>query len=226
MGWVRAAAAAAIAGLLVACGPVGAQQAPAARPAPSIVLSEGHADAFQPKLVDGKLVLFFDDDTGAQRRSVDPTDVLMVVNPAARVSVPEGSTFGFLGGPGASVWVLPQTQESGILWPGLTTKDLVGQWEGNRIQLHLRAVAPPPDGRFFLYEINVLLEPRRLWSSDDLANSTFNVPLDTHAHMNWAFTQPGVYVLQVEVCGRHVGPGAELGRLCSGVVPYTIDVKA
>lgn len=194
--------------------------------APSIILSEGHADAFQPKLENGRLVLYFHDDTGSAPRSLNPADVLIVVNPQARLSVPENPVFRFLGDQGGSVWIMPQTQESGILWPGLTTKDLVGEWEGKRVQLRLDAVSAPPEGKFFLYEINVLLEPRHLWRSDDRQSSSFNVPLDTHAHMNWAFTRPGRYVLQVEVCGRHLGPGTALGQICSAAAPYTIDVRS
>jgi surface-anchored protein len=193
---------------------------------PSVVLTEGHADAFQLKLEQGRLVLYFHDDTGSEPRSLDPRDVLMVVVPSARVTLPDSAAFRFLGNPGEGVWIMPQTQEPGILWPGLTTQDLDGQWEGAQIQLRLTAMNAPPGGSFFLYEINVMVEPRHLWRSDNLAASSFTVPLNTHAHMNWAFTQPGMYTLVVEACGRHTGPGAALGQVCSDPTPYTIEVRS
>jgi surface-anchored protein len=121
---------------------------------------------------------------------------------------------------------MPQAQEVGILWPGLTTKDLAGSWEGDGVQFRLSAIEAPPGGSFFLYDINVLVQPRHLWRSDDLAASSFTVPVNTHAHMNWAFTRPGRYRLVVEVCGRHTGPGAALGQVCSDPTPYTIEVRS
>lgn len=193
--------------------------------AQSIVLTEGHADAFQPKFENGQLVLYFHDDTAAKRGSVNPADVLMVVMPAARTSVPDISSFSFLGSPGADVWVMPQDQQPGILWPGLSTESLAGQWDGEQIELRLVSVSTPPGGQVFLYTIRSFTEVNHIWSSNALPG-IHRVGLGVHAHMNWAFTAPGMYTLNVQACGTHTGPGAAQGRICSEVTPYAIEVRS
>jgi len=55
----------------------------------------------------------------------DPRSVVIEVPQQASVTIPADPAFSFLGDPGSVSFILPQTEQAGIVWPGWNTEALV-----------------------------------------------------------------------------------------------------
>lgn len=183
----------------------------AAAPASAATLDAGHVDALAPQLTGGRLELKVKDDTVRPAAVRDVSDVLFVVKPEAQVPVPPGAAFAFLGGSGARVSILPQTQDPRVLWPGWSTEhpSLVGAFGGS-LRFALEQVEGP--GRFHLFASDPFggIGQRFASSSPDATFPTSNawtVGPREHVHANWAFSAPGDYALRFRVSGTLAGGG-------------------
>ena len=160
-------------------------------------ISSGHVD-MGPRFTDGKFQLMIHDDHAATPiwRSVD--DVLYRGSDAALRQVPDDDRYSFVGAqPGEQVYVIPQTETKGVVWPGWTTQDpgLV-QKTPRGVTLTLEQVQGP--GQFTLYlENGNFSKPQVLWDSSKHEPQDIWVEKNTHTHANWVFTKPGAYLLKV-----------------------------
>ncbi|WP_162906984.1 TIGR03773 family transporter-associated surface protein [Allorhizocola rhizosphaerae] len=144
------------------------------------IVDNGHAD-IASRIVNGRI------DIGVKTDAVrDPADVVLHLKPAAAITLPAG--FEFLGPAGSTIWQIPQTQRSGIIWLGWNTESV-----SSPVQWSLTKVSGP--GRVAVYEYTSLGQPRIHFNSGDGLPDTFTVAAGTHAHGNWAFTKQGVYKL-------------------------------
>jgi surface-anchored protein len=161
-----------------------------------VVLSVGHADAVEVNYEDGELTLNVKDDTSPPPVFRDPADVIFQVLPESANVVPDDPRFAFLGEPGDTVWLLPQTQDPNLLWPGWSTERLrAGVFEGNAVTLTLASVAGP--GTVTVYNIDAFSNPTVRWRAEDgmVDPDSLVVPINTHAHAVWAFDAEGTYTL-------------------------------
>jgi putative ABC transporter-associated repeat protein len=162
------------------------------------VIADGHLD-LGPRFVDGRWTIQVRDDATTPPVWRNLPDLVMHAVDAARVRVPAG--FGFLGRPGARVWLLPQVQERGILWPGWNTQDpTVADRVVREVTWRLHGVRGP--GRFVLFLTDAFGEPRILFDSARPYPQETGIEVDTHVHGNWAFTAPGVHALDIEMRAR------------------------
>jgi surface-anchored protein len=144
-----------------------------------------------------------------------------MVSPEAELALPADPAYAVLGSPGEPVWILPQIQEQSILWLGWNSEGIpTGTFTGDEVQLRLVSVSGP--GQFVLFttgsfgEVEVLMN-----SADGLdASDSIPVPVPAHAHANWAFTQPGAYVLSLQSSGTL----ASGGNVNSPVTAFTFRV--
>jgi putative ABC transporter-associated repeat protein len=162
-----------------------------------VVIADGHVDLGPRWAEDGWTVQLRDDTvTPATWRDLD--DVVVQVVDAARTEIPSGEEFAFLGAAGAPVWVIPQVQAPGVIWPGWNTEDTeVAERVRREVTWTLHDVQGPGSLTVFL---NVGLgEPEVVFDSrTDLPQST-GIEVNTHVHGNWAFSAPGSYLLDVEM---------------------------
>jgi surface-anchored protein len=167
-----------------------------------VVIADGHVD-IGPRFVDDVWTIQVKDDTVSPFVWRDLHDVVLHAVDDSAIEVPEGQ-FDFLGEPGDTVWLLPQTQVSGILWPGWNTEDssVVEQISGDTTW-RLHSVDGP--GEFALFLSGSFGQAEVLFSTQDGLPEEMSVPLRTHAHGNWAFTEPGVYHLELEVAATTTG---------------------
>jgi surface-anchored protein/uncharacterized repeat protein (TIGR01451 family) len=186
-----------------------------------VTLSEGHLDLVAVRLEAGQLqVRIRDSINPANVIFRDPRTTNLQVKAAAKTTVPSAAAFGFLGAPGAPVWILPQVQNSALLWPGWSTEELVsGVLTGDAITWRLTSVSGP--GRFVLYTTDGFGTATVLFSSADGLPDSTTVPVGTHAHANWAFGAAGQYSLNFEVSGRLAAGGTQL----TTPVTFTFDVR-
>lgn len=161
-------------------------------------ISQGHVD-MGPKFVDGKWTLMFHDDhadTPAWRR---PADVVLKGDDTALLPKPDDDRYSFIDAKaGEQVYVIPQTEMDGVVWPGWNTQDPeVVSKLGRGVTLTLDKVEGP--GQFSLYlENGNFSAPQVLWNSDKSGGpQDIWVDPNTHTHANWVFTKPGAYFLTV-----------------------------
>ncbi|MFB6398478.1 choice-of-anchor M domain-containing protein [Polymorphospora lycopeni] len=203
-------------GVLVAGTLLAAQPAAAAE---RVVLSRGHVDAVDVHYTGGQLQLKVHDGTVEPSVERDPADVTFQVAPGAATTVPDDPRYAFLGTPGADVWVLPQTQDPDLLWPGWNTTELgTGVFAGNQVRLSLVDVAGP--GAVTLFGVNAFGDPLVRFRSSDGLPDAIDVPVGTHAHASWAFTALGEYTLKF----RADATLADGTALTTGPVDYSFVV--
>lgn len=161
------------------------------------VISAGHID-FGPVLRDGKMQVMVRDDSQHPAVWRDPQEVVLAVTDTAKVAAPDDPDYGFLGvNPGSELWVLPQTQQQDIVWPGWNTQhpELLATVTGGTT-MRLQGVTGPGNMLVYVQEGN-FGKPKELFNSAAAPQEIW-VDYNTHAHANWVFTAPGVYGVQFE----------------------------
>lgn len=166
-------------------------------------LAAGHVD-MGPRFVDGEWSFLIHDDVAkgdANASSVwrHPQETVFHIVDAGRLTAPDDPAYGFLGAePGAGVWVSPQTQNPDVVWIGWNTQDPEVMGEIDRgVTLTLRRVQGPGVMTVFL-QSGSFGEPDVLWDSRSADAQPLWVDVNTHTHANWAFTEPGVYLVELE----------------------------
>lgn len=150
------------------------------------VIDNGHVD-IATRVVNGRTDVAVKDSTVAGVVTWrDPANVVLHLKPQAAVTVPSG--FDFLAPAGSTVWQIPQTQRSGIIWLGWNTESV-----SDGVAWSLTKVSGP--GRVAVYEYSSFGQPRIIFNSGDGLPDSYTIPPGTHAHGNWAFTKQGVYKL-------------------------------
>lgn len=163
-----------------------------------VVLDAGHLD-YGPTLSTGEWRVQIHDDTGVPRYWRMPEDVVMQVHDDAVLEVPEGEDYEFLGvDPGTAVHVIPQSQHPEVVWTGWNTQEpnVIEQVDLG-VTMSLVGFEGPGDLVVFLQSGN-FGAPEQLYSTyDQLPQQTW-IELNTHTHANWAFTEPGVYLVEIQ----------------------------
>ncbi len=184
--------------------PAAMPAAPAARMAAGAVgegvrqvIADGHVD-MGPQLSGDTWTIRIKDDRSSPAVWRETADVVLSIKDNAKITVPAGADF--LGRRGDTVWLLPQSQQAGIVWPGWNTQhqSVVSGVKGN-VTWTLRGVNGP--GRFALFLTGSFGKADVLFDSAKSFPQQLAVPLNTHAHGNWAFTKPGLYRLAVQMSG-------------------------
>ncbi|XVV07591.1 choice-of-anchor M domain-containing protein [Actinosynnema sp. CA-248983] len=186
----------------------------------SVTLSAGHVDALDVDWTGSALTLDLRDSTVTPAVDRDPSTVTLVAVPASKTTVPSSSAYAFLGTPGSTVWVLPQSQVSGILWPGLNTEGVpTGVLLNNSLTVKLVSVTGPAD--FSVYTTGAFGTPTVWFDSGNGLPDTRAVAVNTHSHANWAFEAAGTYTVVFEVTATTSGGSA----ISTGQKSYTFTVQ-
>ena len=194
---------------------LGVGLAPAGATTPSLV-RKGHADLAVHYEGGGFEAHVHDEERDIE---YEPEEVTIFVRNSAKAVVPTNPAFGFLGSPGSTVWILPQTEDPTLPFLGYSTEELeAADWVGGQITWSLVDVDGP--GEFALYTTDMFGNPTLIFDSDDPAPNTEHLPTGTHKHANWAFSAPGHYEVTVEYTGTHVDDGP-----VSTEVTYSFHVK-
>ncbi|MGI5215285.1 TIGR03773 family transporter-associated surface protein [Plantactinospora sp. CA-290183] len=161
------------------------------------VISDGHVD-MGPQLLGADWTIRVKDDTVTPAVWRELADVVLQVKDNAKTKVPAGADF--LGAEGDEVWLLPQAQRSGIVWPGWNTQheSVVAGTRGD-VTWTLAGVDGP--GRFTLFLTGSFGNADVLFDSAKSLPQRLAIPPNTHAHGNWAFSEPGLYRLRVQMSG-------------------------
>ncbi|GIE31914.1 hypothetical protein Ait01nite_049590 [Actinoplanes italicus] len=161
------------------------------------VIADGHVD-MGPQLSGNTLTVRLKDDSTTPPTWRELADVTLKVTDRARIDVPAGDGYAFLGEAGDKVYLLPQSQQAGIVWPGWNTQheSVVGGTKGT-VTWRLKQVDGP--GEFKLFLTGSFGTPEVVFDSAERLPQQLGIAPNTHAHGNWAFTKAGVYRLTVEM---------------------------
>lgn len=201
-------------------------------PAREFVLSRGHLDAFEVSWsqATGQLELRVKDATQLYTDATvfrDPATVTIDADAQfAALQIPEDlpPDYAFLGAPGETVHLLPETQADDLPWPGWSTERLQAslpsdiQLSGEQpVQLAVTVDGPGevhtwmsgPGGEVINHYVD---------SSDQVAD-VIPVRANAHVHTNWSFSAIGDYLITVT-------PSAQTttGVLTGPAQPYHVHV--
>jgi surface-anchored protein len=172
-----------------------------------VVLSQGHVDVVDVHFEEDELEIAVHDGTVEPSVERDPEEVLFVVKPEAATTVPDDPRYAFLGSPGATVHVLPEFADEGLLFPGLSSEEIEpGVFAGDTVQLRFRTVLGP--NGVSLFTTDEAGDPTVLVDSEDGLPDTITLTTGTHLHQNWAFEKPGIYLIKVDATGVLADTGA------------------
>jgi putative ABC transporter-associated repeat protein len=159
------------------------------------VIGDGHVDV-GPRYLDGDWTIQIRDDTVEPPawRALD--DVVLRARDAARLEVPADERFRFLGRPGERVWLLPQVQRDGVLWPGWNTQEVAREIR-REMTWTLHGVEGP--GRFVLFSNGEFGAPEVIFDGSKPYPQVAGVEAGTHVHGNWAFSRAGAYRLDISM---------------------------
>ena len=88
-----------------------------------VMIQAGHAD-FGPTLSGGNWKIQIRDDTGDEPVWRDPENVVFKLGNSSIVPMPNDATYNFIGEkPGTKLYVIPQTQNSNVVWLGWNTQE-------------------------------------------------------------------------------------------------------
>lgn len=200
--------------LLAAVGIAAAIMVGAAGTASAEPITTGHVDVIDVDYASGALTVQALVN-GVER---DPTTVELVVLNGAKATVPNSAAYSFLGAPGDPVWILPQTQNANLLWPGWNSTDVPsGVFQSNTLQMSLTSVT---GGELAIYTTS-LGNPTVLFDNGNGLPDTRPLATGAHAHANWAFSNAGTYTVTFRVTGTLTN-----GTTISDDATYTFTVQA
>ncbi|MER0089502.1 MULTISPECIES: choice-of-anchor M domain-containing protein [unclassified Corynebacterium] len=176
-------------------------QGPKDKDAPNkeLNLHRGHVD-IAPIHEDGELHLGIKDETnlyhiGAIWRK--PSDVFFSVPKQVKTTLDKDIPH--FGKKGSAAYVLPETQRTGVVWPGISTEDAYQDTKKN-YTFTFTPVKAPKDGEWLAYLADQTGLDQRLAGSDGTHSYTTEGP--DHMHLNWAFNKPGTYEVGVTVAEK------------------------
>lgn len=188
------------------------------------VFDRGHTDIFNVTLndKDGINLNIKEDITG---RGViqEPENVILKVN---RQAYTAADVLTYIGEDG---YVLPQSQDMRLLWPGWETLDITSGGYGP-VDFHFEEVSGP--GKVYGFISGNLggapIPVTDREKGEVNTGATIAVPSPTHAHLNWVFTEPGTYTMKVYATAKPVatdGDRAASEPVSSAVRTYTWVVE-
>jgi len=138
----------------------------------------------------------------ANEVEIEAGDVALHASPGTWQVVPSDPSFGFLGHAGDSIYILPQEEKEGVLFLGIAGDEIeAGVFKNDQVSLNLSTVDGP--GSVFLYSTDAFGAPTKYFDSSDgiTSEDQFPVSVGGHAHLNWAFSSPGIYRVGLNASG-------------------------
>lgn len=176
-----------------------------------VTINNGHVD-LRVMDVDGNFSVALGDDSRQHaKKSVTRTidSVTLEVTNLAKATrggnILADKSYDVLGPKGSELYVLPQAQQQGRVWPGFSSEELDRAKYPNGATMTLTPVSAPEGGKWFAYTEN-LGTIQKMYATSEKA-SDIPLPPGTHMHTAWAFTKPGTYTIDVTARAKQASTG-------------------
>jgi surface-anchored protein len=178
------------------------ENGPGADAMPMLITHE-HVDlgvTYQPEELHPLRMAVHDEDRGVEIAS---THAVLVVPEAAMTVLPPG--FELFGEAGSPIWILPQIEEAGRPFVGLSSEEIPPNVFADPLTIAVTSVQGP--GHFFGWQVDAGGNLSVRFSSRDGFDNRDRIEVVTggHQHLNLGFTSNGVYQVTFQVSGRRVG---------------------
>lgn len=186
----------------------------------TVVIDAKHVD-IAPRFIDGKWTIMARDDTQAPPTWRPLGNIVFKLGDKSIQTLPDGHDFDFTGAHGGDkVYTVPQTEIEGVPWLGWSTQSpaVVKQVNG-QVSITFDGHQGPGQFTNFLQE-GLGQSAKVLWTSEKKQPQAINVDLNTHTHTNWIFTQAGVHLVHLTICGT-LNDGKDVCD--SSVVRFAVD---
>jgi len=198
----------ALAGIVSLLGSAVLTAVPALADERPLTLDHGHVDAFNLALENGQPVLNLKEDVTGSHVTHPPEEVNLVVKDAALTQFPGDASYAAYFPEellGTSAYYLPLTQDPNLLWPGWDSLPLGSPW--NDVDIHVTDIDGPGD--VFLWSQGSFggKQPLLTGGGYQLPGTIHQSAL-AHVHANWAFTQPGEYLVTAHAVVSATSTGA------------------
>lgn len=174
---------------------------------PVVTLTKEHVDMRVLYTADGTNHLSFVARDEDHQVNYATNECLLVVNEAAKLTLPAGTPFG---NEGDALYAIPQSQNPDLLYLGISTEGIPGGVFAGNLHVQLESVTGP--GRFFLWQASSFGDfDIKMNTADGISGADQTAPLiGSHEHYNWGFTKTGVYQLTFQISGRRIGDAADI----------------
>ncbi len=176
-----------------------------------VTINNGHVD-LRVMDIDGTFTVALGDDSRQHAkksvtRTIDSTtlEVTKVAKAKRGGNVLADKSYDVLGPEGTELYVLPQAQQQGRVWPGFSSEQLDRAKYPDGATMTLTPVSAPDGGTWFAYTEN-LGTLAHMYASGENA-SDIPLPPGTHMHTAWAFTKPGTYTIDVTARAKAANNG-------------------
>ncbi|MCI7305549.1 MAG: choice-of-anchor M domain-containing protein [Trueperella sp.] len=168
-----------------------------------VTIKDGHIDYGPILMPDGSLrIIVGDDSRTIEQHGVvrDPDSVTLEATVAKRERSQRifgDETYDFLGKSGTPLYILPQSQVKGLVWPGFSTERLPTDTFPAGTTMTLTPISAPEGAHAWAFTSGLSgLQDLLLDSSK---TTTIVNTLPAHVHANWVFTKPGTYEFGLQV---------------------------
>ena len=158
------------------------------------VLDHGHVDISVSRDGDKFLTRLKDETAIVDKKTVERPldDVVLAVHDNALRSRPAA-----LNGK-EKFFLLPQTQEQSIIWPGYNTQALnYKDYKDGKVMLNIKPVEKPEGAEIGLFTTEGLGKGFTPLINSAAGDLSIETTFASHTHSNWVFTKPGIYKLEV-----------------------------
>ncbi|MCT2025725.1 choice-of-anchor M domain-containing protein [Dermabacter hominis] len=176
-----------------------------------VTINNGHVD-LRVMDVDGSFSVALGDDSRQHAkksvlRTIDSTtlEVTKLAKAKREGNVLADKSYDVLGPKGSELYVLPQSQQQGRVWPGFSSEELDRDKYPEGATMTLTPVSAPEGGKWFAYTEN-LGTIQKMYATSEKA-SDIPLPPGTHMHTAWAFTKPGTYTIDVTAHAKQASNG-------------------
>lgn len=190
---------------------------PGASPAPTptkpsgpvsekVILQRGHVDIAGSLNADGTALSasLHDDTLTNAKTSVDRdiNSVALALDDSARHTRPSsgrlaGSQYDFLGKSGSQFYYTDAINDGVHIWPGWSTNGISDSLAQGSVKFIVKPHSLPEGASAHVFNSDALTGKVEHIFNTSTSLSELSIPEHTHAHANWAFTKPGVYLFEV-----------------------------
>ena len=146
----------------------------------------------------------------------------------AKSAIPDNPAFAFIGNPQDPVWILPQRENPKLPFLGVAGEEIdEGLFQDEMVDLSIVGISGPGD--MFVYALDGFGNPAVHIDSKNGVDATdrLAVAVGSHFHINWAFSEPGLYEVTFQASGTLIEGGSvqsEAATFVFEVVPIELDI--